>query len=324
MPEIIVPGAPDADPAATPNLAPVAVVDDFLPLALAEAMRADIDAHFAKPHAHTEAHQIWNYWYVPELYTYLRAQPEKVFRPDRVETFMATLREWSRENLGLANVTHPFLSLYVSGCRQGWHNDAGNGRFAFVYSLTRNDRATIGGETLVMREGVALRSNLTRPMAGGSFYQAVEPLFNRLVVFDDRVAHAVERVDGSMDPVQGRFVMHGHMSEAGTHVQGALPAAAVNAPVNAALMEFATGAAADLPLYHGPLSLRLVIDPSGAAEVRDVMLDRVLHPDPTHDGWEPLRESLLDRLEAVRFPAAEGETTVILPVMFGVRPRTLR
>ena len=324
MPEIIVSGAPDADPATAPNLAPVAVVDDFLPAELAEAMRADIDAHFAKPHTHTEAHQIWNYWYVPELYTYLRAKPEKVFRPDRVAAFMATLREWSLENLGLARVTHPFLSLYVSGCRQGWHNDAGNGRFAFVYSLTRNERATVGGETLVMREGDTLRNNLTRPMAGGMLYQAVAPLFNRLVVFDDRVAHAVERVDGSMDPVQGRFVMHGHMSEAGTHVKGPLPAAAVNEPVDAVLADFAAETAAELPLYHGPLSLRLVIDPSGAAEVRDVMLDRVLHPDPNNEGWEPLREALLDRLEALRFPAAAGETTVILPVMFGVRPKALR
>ena len=48
---------------------------------------------------------------------------------------MRTLRTWSLETLGLGTVTRPYLSLYVPGCLQGWHNDSGNGRFAYVYSL---------------------------------------------------------------------------------------------------------------------------------------------------------------------------------------------
>ena len=55
------------------------VIDDFLPAELAEAMRADIDAHFANPQQHKpETHQVWNYWFVRDLYTYLRTTPEKV------------------------------------------------------------------------------------------------------------------------------------------------------------------------------------------------------------------------------------------------------
>jgi hypothetical protein len=63
--------------------APVIVVDGFLPDHLAVAMRRDIEAHFANPHTHRpETHQVWNYWHVPDLYTYLRTSPERVIGPD--------------------------------------------------------------------------------------------------------------------------------------------------------------------------------------------------------------------------------------------------
>lgn len=325
MAEIIVPGTPDPGGDAALAVAPVAVVDDFLPMPLAEAMRADIDAHFARPDQHGgETHQVWNYWYVPDLYTYLRTNPERVIARTRVDAFMHTLREWSIANLGMGKVTWPYLSLYVSGCRQGWHNDATNGRFAFVYSLTRDRRATTGGDTLVMREGDALRRNMTRPTAGRGLFESVPPRFNRLVIFDDRIPHAVERVDGVMDPVEGRFVLHGHLSEAGAVISGARPAHEVNAPIDATLREFAAAAANGLARYQGPLSLRLTIGATGVVEACDVVVDRVLHPDPTDAAWESLREQLCEQLEAIQFPPAPGESTVILPVMFGIRPAALR
>ena len=41
----------------------------------AEALRAPIDLHFSEPHRHGfDTHFVWNYWYVPGLYTYLRAR----------------------------------------------------------------------------------------------------------------------------------------------------------------------------------------------------------------------------------------------------------
>src|SRR5258708_2203389 len=117
------------------------IVDNFLPVELAEAMRLDIDNHFSNPAAHqADTHQLWNYWYVPELYTYLRTLPEKVIAKASVDRLMGRLRAWSADTLGLASVSWPVLSLYVAGCRQNLHNDSANGRFGFVYSLTRDDR----------------------------------------------------------------------------------------------------------------------------------------------------------------------------------------
>src|SRR5438094_1834986 len=235
---------------------PLIVTDGFLPAELALQMRRAIDEHFTNPQAHRpETHQVWNYWFVPELYTDLRASPERVIGQEGAAAFYEALRRWSIATLGMANVTWPYLSLYVPGCRQGWHNDSLNGRFGFVYSLTRDLRRTLGGETLVRRESDPFRGNLTQPQAGRGFYETVEPRFNRLVVFDDRLPHAVERIDGSMDPVEGRFVLHGHLSEAKTAVSGALRPEMVGEPLAAALRAFGSEAPAQVELYHGPLAV---------------------------------------------------------------------
>jgi Rps23 Pro-64 3,4-dihydroxylase Tpa1-like proline 4-hydroxylase len=308
--------APAAKP--SPLRAGIIVADNFLPAELAQAMRQDIEAHFASPSAHrADTHQVWNYWFVPELYTYLRTSPEKVIARERVDAFMRRLTGWCLTSLGMGVVAQPYLSLYVAGCRQGWHNDSGNGRFAFVYSLTRDDRRTTGGETLILREGDPFRANLTRATAGSGLYEAIEARFNRLVVFDDRLPHAVERVDGAMDPVEGRLVLHGHVSEGNIAVAGSLRPEQVAEPLVTALRAFSGEASARLALYHGPLALRISIRATGIVERCDALLDRVIHRDPGHADWEPLLAELIAGIGSVKFPPADGETIVIQPIVFG-------
>jgi hypothetical protein len=307
----------DSD-AVVPPTASLIVVDGFLPPGLALAMRRDIEGHFANPKQHRpETHQVWNYWFVPDSYTYLRTAPEKIIERGRIDAFHNALRDWSVAMLGMANVTWPYLSLYVGGCRQNWHNDSVNGRFGFVYSLTRDERRTIGGETLVRHEIDPFRAHLASAGAGGEFYRAIEPRFNRLVVFDDRLPHSVERVDGSMDPVEGRFVLHGHLREAGTIVAGALTEDMITGPLLALLRQISEGSSAEAALYNGPLILRLTIAASGHVAACSVMVDRVIHPDPGHVEWEPLRAKLVERFRGLRFPPAGGETVLIQPLLFG-------
>jgi hypothetical protein len=298
--------------------APIIVVDWFLPADLALQMRRDIDSHFASPEGHrAETHQVWNYWFVPDSYTYLRTTPEKVIERGRIDAFHKALRDWSVAMLGMANVTWPFLSLYVSGCRQNWHNDSVNGRFGFVYSLTRDDRRTIGGDTLVRHEIDPFRAHLARAGAGRQFYQAIEPRFNRLLIFDDRLPHSVERVDGSMDPVEGRFVLHGHLREGGTMIAGALSEEMIAGPIMELLGQIREDLSAAAALYNGSLILRLTIAAAGSVAACRVLVDRVLHPDPGHVDWEPLRAKLVERFERLRFPPAAGETVLIQPLLFG-------
>lgn len=308
-------------PPAQPNVmgpAPVIVVDDFLPKELADAMRGDIETHFGTPYRHRpDTHQVWNYWYVPGQYTYLRTRPQKVIDEDRMKACFDALANWCRDNLGLDRVTWPFLSLYLPGCRQNWHNDTRGGRFAFVLSLTKNERQTQGGETLVMRDGDTIRTRMTSHSTGKDFFAIVPPLFNRLVVFDDRASHAVERLDGSMDPAEGRIVLHGHIAEGEPHVTGALPRAQVITMLATVVRNFTAANRDLLEGWHGPLSCRLVIEPSGQASVTRILIDRVLNANQPPQAWADLRPRLLEAIEAGRFPMAAARTFVILPVMLG-------
>src|SRR3954464_3017453 len=96
--------------------APFLVVDDFLPDKLADELRRGIDRHFADPNIHkARTHQVWNYWFVPALYTYLRTSPEKLIELEAVNEFVKRLGNWSTNRLGLPKVSWPYLSLYVPG-----------------------------------------------------------------------------------------------------------------------------------------------------------------------------------------------------------------
>ena len=297
---------------------PVMVIDDFLPSELALAMRRDIEAHFARPekHAH-DTHQVWNYWHVPGLYTYLRTMPQKVIEQSKVEAFMGALTNWSINVLGFGEVGWPRLSMYVPGCRQNVHNDSHNGRFAFVYSLTSNTRRTIGGETLVYREGDLFRNNVGRPGAGENFVKAIPPKFNRLVIFDDRMPHAVERIDGSMEPNDARFVFHGHIKESGPHTAGALTPAQASAVALSVMESFCDAAFARIRIYHGPLVLRIHVDAKGGVTECNPMLDRVVGVDRGDAEWPRLGMSLINQFKAAKYPEADGPTMIIQPVMFG-------
>jgi Rps23 Pro-64 3,4-dihydroxylase Tpa1-like proline 4-hydroxylase len=294
------------------------VIDDFLPLDLALSMRADIDAHFGQPDKHTpDTHQVWNYWYVPATYTYLRTLPEKIIAREKVETFVSSLRSWTVARMGLGNVNWPLLSLYVPGCYQNLHNDSTNGRFAFVYSLTNPVRKTQGGGTILMREGDPFRRNLASPQAIHGFCDTVEPRFNRLVLFDDRVIHGVERLEGSMDPVEGRFVLHGHILEDGPFVGGAQKIDALLPAIQSALNGFVGAHGHEAFNFHGPLSVRFNIEPNGTVSSLHVLLDRVTHVSESYSGnWDDLRARYLAAFAGARFPTADGPTTVVFPIVF--------
>ncbi|HEX8216866.1 MAG TPA: hypothetical protein VF577_05320 [Allosphingosinicella sp.] len=299
-----------------PLRAPFHVVDGFLPAELARDMRAAIDAHFSEPYRQAaDPFQVWNYWYVPNLYTYLRTFPAKVMPRALADRFHSALTAWSWNVLGMGRVTHPFLSLYIPGCRQAFHNDSRNGRFGFVYSLTHNVRDTRGGETLVMREGDLFRTNLETSQAGlGGFYEAIAPEFNRLTIFDDRMPHAVQAVEGSMDPREGRFVLHGHISLTGPGTRGALTPAEVGPAVEEAANEVldARTLTAD---PHGPVVVRLAIAPSGEVEWARLVLDRVAFGDGSSaDG---LADAIVEAAAARRFPERDGPTEAIVPILLG-------
>ncbi len=288
------------------------VVDEFLSDEFAQSMRADIDAHFSDPTRHEPAtHQVWNYWHVPGSYTYLRTTPEKVIDAGKVTTFVDALSKWSAQNLGLAGITWPYLSLYVPGCLQGLHNDSVNGRLGFVYSLTRDARRTVGGQTMLVHDRDLFRTSLDRAAAGTDLFDLVEPRFNRLTLFDDRIPHAVQRVDGSMDPLEGRFVLHGHISEAGVVVEGALAPNVVQAAIDGAMAGIRRGAGGAV---QGPLVLSIEIAPSGEVVGQRAILDRLATSGSAD--VDALRAQVAAAIEQLRFPAAPDQTRANIPIIF--------
>ena len=288
------------------------IVDDFLPGELGLAMREDIDRHFSDPQNHKpDVHYVWNYWHVPGSYTYLKAMPERVIARERVEAFVQALRTWTAVNLGFGYVTWPFLSMYVPGCSQGVHNDSVNGRLGYVFSLTRENRKTVGGETVVFQDGDLFRSNLDRPAAGSAIYDLIEPRFNRLTLFDDRCLHAVQRIEGSMDPVEGRFVLHGHISESGVVAQGPLPPNDIQDAIVPALKDLRDIAAEGV---RGSIVFSVEIAATGEVERMQPIFDRLASGDG--EDLDALREEIAARINALRFPTARSSTRANIPLIF--------
>lgn len=297
---------------------PYLVVDDFMPAGAAREMRAAAEAHFGSPYRHApQSHMNWNYWHVPGLYTYLRTLPEKVIGAGLKELFHTRLCEWSSDTLGLGAATSSYLSLYVNGCRQCQHNDSLNGRFGFVYSLTKDVRKTSGGETLIWREDDYFETRIDRPCSRADFYDSIEPRFNRLLVFDDRIPHAVQLVEGNMDPVEGRLVLHGHISESGPIVRGPLSREIVGEAANRLASTYARSLGSALPIYHGPAVIRFTVQKDGAVVGANLILDRVKRLRGEGPGVREMLGELVNRVSELRFLSSEAETTVTLPFGFG-------
>lgn len=302
--------------------APFLIVDDFLSPSVALALRADFDRHFSEPDMHQpEAHQIWNYWFVPNSYIYLRTTPAKILSSINLDAFVESLRRFASESLGLDKIGLPYLSLYVAGCSQNLHNDATNGRFAYVYSLTREPRATIGGKTILLREGDPFLNRMKMPSAGVDFYDTIEPTFNRLILFDDRLVHGVERVDGSMDPLHGRVVLHGHINEGGPWSKGGLTISELKVGIIDVVSQFLDENAASIRLCHGLLMIRFEILPNGKVSKCMKILDRVIYDHNRFSDRSSLQARIMDLIKMKIFPKCSENTVVTLPLSFEGKQR---
>ncbi len=118
-----------------------------------------------------------------------------------------------------------------------------------------------------------------------------------------------------MDPLEGRFVMHGHISEGGPLVDGPLPLDEVTRLLARALGEPASALSQGQPAYHGPLVIRIMVEPSGEVRGARLLVDRVARVDGgrTAEGIE----RILAAVWAIRFPAAATESKILAPLIIG-------
>jgi hypothetical protein len=292
------------------------VVDRFAPEA--RALRETFDERFAEPRSTRADRFVWDWWHVPGQYTALRT-PAWTYFPRRVyESFHRRLVAWGRATLGCHDISPPWLSLYIDGCRQELHGDLPHGPFAFVYSLTHwNKRRFAGGETLMLRDEVLdfwhdFRS--VRAVEEHELVRAIEPRFDRLTVFDTRIPHGVRPVTGTRDPCEGRLVIHGWFVQPRPFVQGPLPVRALGARVDELGGELGAWLS-DMPIA-GVLALAFSVDRRGALNNVRVLSDTTRVPHADERERARLVRRVRQSVAAWRFGKQHRPSQVTLPIVF--------
>ena len=295
----------------------VIVVDRFADPA---PLRAVFDERFAEPRSTRADRFAWDYWHVPGQYTHLRT-PAWTYFPRRVyEAFHQRLVAWGRETLGCHDVSPPWLSCYVDGCRQELHGDLPHGPWAFVYSLTNwRGRAFTGGETLMVRDevldlwsGFASTRTAGAKVEQGEILRAIEPALGRLVVFDPRIPHGVREVRGTHDPRAGRLVIHGWFVQPRPFVRGPLRVAALAARIDE--LTGSLGAWLDGVPIAGLLSVAFDIDRAGRVRGVRTLSDTTRGPDER--GRRRIVTKIRASIASWRFSAQRGPSRVTLPLVF--------
>ena len=294
------------------------IADDFFDGAA--EMRAAFEAHFADPARHTAEHQVWNYWHIPNLYTYLRAVPHRVVPEPLFHRFMLRLNAWAMGALGLSTRSMPWLSLYVNGCGQSLHNDAAGGQVGYVFSLTRWDARTfVGGETLILRADDYWGSErMAVARHAEAFCERVPSLFNRLLIFDDRLIHGVVPIQGTMDPLAGRVVIHGHLRANQAALTGGLTPQQSSQAAAPTLERVGTLARDHADRLHGFITLRLLIEPDGRVSGVRPLCDRLVSLKRDPADAERFTRDVFALLTGIAFPAAAVPSELTLPVLVGV------
>ncbi len=292
------------------------ITDAFAPEA--RGLRAHLDARFAEPRHAGAGRFVWDLWHVPGQYTALRTPAWSYFPKKLYDAFHQRLVWWGRRTLGCHDVSPPWLSCYVNGCEQRLHGDLPHGPLAFVFSLTRWERRTFrGGETLLLRDEVLdfWRGFVsTRGVEEPEVLEEIPAKFNRLVTFDPRIPHGVRRVEGSMDPAEGRVVIHGWFVQPRPFIEGPLAPRALQRCIDEVTGALAPWLEAGLAVA-GLLSVRFTVREGRAQRLR-VLVDTLRAPAEGEAALGPLVAALVAAVKAHRFPRARAVSHVTLPLVF--------
>ena len=296
------------------------VVSDFF--AQAEEMRAVFDERMRRERSRGSESFIWDYWHVPDQYTYLRTFGDRYFPEPLAGAFLARLRAWGRDVLGCGSITPPWLSYYVEGCVQELHADVPHGPWAYVFSLTRWDgRRFSGGETELLSSETLEFWRHFSPDEGLEARQLVERVpaaFNQLTVFDARIPHAVRAVHGTHDPLDSRVVLHGWFQypELTTSDDIGDEKALVSLKLATAQLARRLEGADSVT---GVVTVRVEFGGDGQVRETRVLSDTLVAN--ADDGPAPatVRERLMDALGGLRLTAAAEGSWAIVPVRLSSR-----
>jgi hypothetical protein len=255
---------------------------------------------------------VWDYWHIPDQYTYFRTLALNVIPPGMLADFTAELRAWGLAHLGTSRATVPWLSFYVDGCRQEIHSDVVQGMWSYVYSLTPwGDRQFSGGETLLGAELLLdywRRFDPDQSTESRHLVDKVPAEYNQLCVFDSRLPHGVATVQGTRHPLQGRVALHGWFLDPEPSVDGPLPLQEILAVV----MPISATTRAPVPgRLLGRTVWRLEIEADGRVDRASLVVHNLVAPDD-EEAVERLVASQRGALESASLPAADGRSTALV------------
>ena len=294
----------------------VLIVDRFAPEAA--KLRSTFDTRFENPRGTGADRFVWDYWHVPGQYTALRTPAWTYFGKALYAQFHNRLVAWGRETLGCHDVSPPWLSLYVEGCRQELHGDLPHGPWAFVFSLTRwRERTFKGGETLLVQNEVLDFWHdfaSVRGVEERELIRAIEPKFSRLTVFDPRIPHGVRQVTGTHDPREGRLVIHGWFVQPRPFVRGPLAPRALEQRIADLTGRLGSWLGA-LPIA-GLYSVAFEVDRRGGVSNVRALSDTTRVPKSDEAARKSLIRKLREDIAGWRFPTQRSASKVTLPLVF--------
>ena len=287
----------------------------------AREMRAHFEDRFRDPREARSDRFVWDYWHVPGQYTALRTPAYHFFPKKMYDAFHNHLVWWGRRNLGCHDVSPPWMSCYIDGCRQELHGDLPHGPWAFVFSLTPwKTRKFRGGETILLREDIldywqGFKS--TRHLEEKEILNDVPALFNRLTVFDPRIPHGVREVEGVRDLLDGRLVIHGWFVQPRPFIEGPLPTRKLQSMIDDLSGSLNQLFAEGLDV-HGTLSLNFKVSAQGKVGGLKVLSNAVRHPGGDQRIEKALLKHISDLLLApsTAFGKQKAVSSVTLPLVF--------
>lgn len=294
----------------------VTVTPDFF--GRAAQLRSEFEAIVGPQRSALPRRFRWDYWHVPGQFAYIRTLARNFFSAELYSEFAKSLRYWGQQNLGCDSWTDPWLSYYIAGCRQEFHSDVLHGPWAWVYSLTNWDqRSFSGGETALIAPRILeywRHFDPKHPYEVDQILRRIPPKFNQLITFDGRIPHAVVPVEGTMNPLDCRVVLHGWFLHSEARAEGSLSFEAVE-PALATLKKKWDGDRAAFGRLNGSITLRLRVQPNGSVRGMEVVASTLVSLDYHHQGELRAQALALALAKSSRFCKSAGLTTITLPLI---------
>jgi hypothetical protein len=284
----------------------------------AKTLRKEFESRFSDTSLNSNRF-IWDYWHVPKQYTLLRTPAYTFFDKKTYSDLHNQIVWWGRRNLGCHDVSPTWLSCYVDGCGQGFHADVPHGPWAFVFSLTKWDqRKFTGGQTQLLNPSV-LNYWQEFDLAGGvqedELFELVDPEFNRLVVFDPRIPHAVKKVSGVSDVREGRLVIHGWFANPRPFIEGSLNTKELQGLINVLTHDLQNTFKDSISL-HGVLSLGFKVSAEGRISGVRALSNSLKATTPNSDEIQRLYISIAEVFGNYKFKKQKAQSRVTLPLIF--------